>query len=214
MEQQQQENTKPWGFLVVWTLFTLASGITNIYFLITQLTFANSICLLFVDNYHKPKTFPAFIFDATSPVCTASLSVGVVGMVFVLGVAIVTGYYFWTSHSPARRMIAILTMIGAFWSFATIAIALIQTAGLIKTCSEFTKSSKSCATIFAEGFFSGTTVAIYFRDFTLATISIVAAWIVFLLWLLYTGYEWRNYSRLSPKEESSQESSDETEIHT
>jgi hypothetical protein len=193
-----------------WMLFLciscgLVSGVVNVYALFDQLIFGKWICLLFVEDYRRDSQFGFFIFDAQSPVCVASMSVGSIGLIFFLGIVAVRGYYLLRNQSPSHRLIMSLAIIGSFWSITMAVMASIQTAGLIKTCSEFTKSAKSCGAVFAEGFFAGTTAFIYYKNFTFIIICMVTAWTTFLFWLLYAGHEWYMNSLLVKKRDSPEE---------
>ncbi|KAJ3323245.1 hypothetical protein HDV06_002012 [Boothiomyces sp. JEL0866] len=166
-----------------------------------QLEFGlGGICLLFVENYHIAESISGkpWVFDAYSPSCSASVSIGSIGILLLIAITASRMYYLLRSEEPARNVILGLAIIATVWTFISLIMAIVVAAGVSQTCSQFEKAG-SCGSILAQGFFVDTMNQIYPKNLTTINAVVGAGWVDFILWGLYAGYEWYKYRNSSLK---------------
>ncbi|KAJ3273338.1 hypothetical protein HDV01_004555 [Terramyces sp. JEL0728] len=162
-----------------------------------QLQFGlGGICLLFVENYHK--VGDQWLFDAYSPSCSASVSIGAIGILILIALACGRMYYLVRSEEPSRNVIMAFAIIASVLTFISLIMAFVVTFGISQTCSQFEKAG-SCGSILAQGFFVDTLDNIYPKNLTTIRAVEGAAWVDFVLWGSYAGYEWFKYRTSSLK---------------
>jgi hypothetical protein len=185
--------------LGIWFLCTLIAGSIYLGGVSDQLTFGSSICLLYIENYHKNDGLQVFVFDAFSPSCGTSISMGTIGLFLLFAVVGVRGYFMYKQEEPSRTVLLSLASVATFWAMIMIIMASILTAGVDKTCSEFRKSGKSCGAVFGEGFFADTTKTIYYKNINTVNATVGASWVTFIFWVVYASFEWYSYRHASLK---------------
>jgi hypothetical protein len=185
--------------LAAWFVCTLISASIYLGGVSDQLTFGSRICLLFIENYHRDEGLGAFIFDAYSPSCGASISMGTIGLLLLFAVVGVRGYFMYKQEEPSRTVLMALAAVATLWSFVMIIMASVITAGVDKTCTEFRKSGKSCGAVFGEGFFADRTTNVYYKNINTVNAAVGASWVTFVFWVVYAAFEWYSYRHASLK---------------
>jgi hypothetical protein len=185
--------------LAAWFLITMISQSIYLGGVSDQLTFGSKICLLFVENYRKDDSMKVWIFDAFSPSCGSAISMGSIGLFLLFVITIIRGYFIYKKEEPSRNVIMGLAVTGTFWAFVSLIMASILSAGVAKTCSEFTKSGKTCGAVFGEGFFADITSLIYYKNINTVNATVGAGWMTFVSWAVYGAFEWYSYRHSSLK---------------
>jgi hypothetical protein len=192
------EQTQKIG-LAVWFICTLISASIYLGGVSDQLTFGSSVCLLFIENYHLNESLKVYLFDAISPSCGTSISMGTIGLLLLFAIVGVRGYLLYKQEEPSRTLLLSLASVASLWAFIMIIMASILTAGVDKTCSEFRKSTKSCGVVFGEGFFADTTKTVYYKNINTVNATVGASWVTFIFWVVYASFEWYSYRHASLK---------------
>ncbi|KAI8894404.1 hypothetical protein BC833DRAFT_623987 [Globomyces pollinis-pini] len=167
----------------VWSLCTLIASSIVTFGVLNQLMLEERVCLLYVDNYHKDGESHTFIFESRSISCMQSVILGSFSIFSLLAVVIVRGFYMLQNIYPPKNILIVLNVLASCLATVGVYLATILLLGVVKTCSEFEKSGKSCNDVLGEGFFTQNGIyLIHLKNYKKIMITIVSAWVLALLW--------------------------------
>ncbi|KAJ3273337.1 hypothetical protein HDV01_004554 [Terramyces sp. JEL0728] len=155
-----------------------------------QLQFGRgNICLLYVQNYHKPDGNDGFTFDSTSSTCGTAVSFGLLSC---LALIVLTGFRFffiYKQEEPTKKVVYGFLAGGVLFSLLSLFLAILVTAGVSQTCNEFVKSGKSCGAVFGIGFYAGDKKVNYPKNINTINAAVGASWVAVALWIGYSAFE-------------------------
>jgi hypothetical protein len=171
-------------YLLLFILF-----ISNIIFvsgIADQAQYGPQICLLFLSNYHYDTNFNAFLFNAGSSACGASIAIGLISLFAGLVITAAVTYYTLKQLEIPSRGYFMFALLSGFLALLMLIMSSIVAAGIRQTCREMeANASSSCSGIFNTGFFSNDPKTYYSKNLTTVNAAMGAGWVSMLSWILF-----------------------------
>ncbi|KAJ3113202.1 hypothetical protein HDU96_003636 [Phlyctochytrium bullatum] len=156
----------------------------------------SNICILFIEDYQMDKSNPGYyLFSANSSACGGIIGLAAIGLVLALAIGGLSLYYIVRAEFRAVRLIFGMAVVAAVFTLLAIVEASIATAGINKTCSQFTSQGFQCSTVFSGGFFETDTQKTFGKSLGVINMAVVSAWFNAISWGAYAVLEflnWRN----------------------
>ncbi|KAJ3323244.1 hypothetical protein HDV06_002011 [Boothiomyces sp. JEL0866] len=158
-----------------------------------QLQFGRgNICLLYVNNYHlkdKNDNNSGWIFDSTSTTCGTAVSFGLLSCLALIVLAGFRFFYIYKQEEPTKKVVYGFLAGGILFSLLSMFLAILVTAGVSQTCTQFVKGGKSCGAVFGAGFYAGDPNVSYTKNINTINSAIGASWVALALWIGYSAFE-------------------------
>ncbi|KAJ3316366.1 hypothetical protein HDU76_001862 [Blyttiomyces sp. JEL0837] len=151
----------------------------------------SKVCLLFIEDYQTSKdTAGYYLFTANSSACSGIIGLATAGMLLSILIGGISLFYIVRSEFRAVRLIFGMAVLSAIYTVMALIMAIVSSAGLNKTCTEFKNGGGfACDTIFNTGFFEGATDQTYKKNLGTVQAAVASAWFCFISWVAYTALE-------------------------